>query len=205
VRYVVVFAGSLALVYVLGRLWLRARARCSASNAGGVAAGALAVVLPLAGVFCGWPGEARMRPEVLARLQRIESLTAATEAQAVRLGRWPTPEEWQAAHGQPRDDGGALLCYDVGLRGNEINIWFSTSYAAAQGWAIRRQVGGPESRQWTWYDSRLFGPDGLFGTEDDDMDWMAPKRFHRTAWPHGRAPRDPGVELPPCPVVEKRP
>jgi len=48
-------------------------------------------------------------------------------------------------------------------------------------------------------DSRYFGPDGLYGTPDDEPRLaraLNPRRHWRRDWPHGRPPRNPSVKLP---------
>jgi hypothetical protein len=186
---------------VVHRLWRAAQARCAGDRTGDAWIGALAALLPVVGLLTGLPGHAVIRPSVLQRLQSVERVAAATEAQAVRLGRWPTQEEWRAVHGAPRDRYGARLHYS---RHAPRGFFLSSRPEDQQPFAIRCQPRADEPLHATWYDSRLFGPDGLFGTPDDQMSWLEPKRFRRTALPHGRAPRDPGVVLPDWPAAEVR-
>jgi len=187
------------LVLLAGALLLRrlgGLARCSM----------LAVSLVLCGAGLHWAGSSRYVPEpgVIEGLQQIERLAAATEAQAVALGRWPTVSEWRERHGAPFGRKGMPIGYGVGMEPPP-----ASREPADKPWHAYAVWCGPAQldlehtgHQPVWLDSRLFGADGLFGTPDDDrqLNFLRPAFYHRVDWPHGRAPRDPNVKLPAWPA-----
>ncbi|MBI5833841.1 MAG: hypothetical protein HZB16_16235 [Armatimonadetes bacterium] len=135
--------------------------------------------------------------EAMATMERY---SAEIEAQAAAEGRWPDLQAWNVAH-QPRDLSPMFAysaCRVVALRPEP---WAALSVRADN-------IDLPERRFLDGYprtkmDSRLFGPDGVYGTADDDPRLryaLSRWRQHPRVWPHGRAPRDPNVKLPPWPA-----
>lgn len=165
-----------------------------------------AAITAVAALLVGSERRMVLLPETIAVLQTVERLSAATEAQAVSLGRWPTPEGWHAAHGEPVTPGGKPLHYDLAPppstrdEGDPRAPW--KAYAI---WADDRH-GIPD---YVWCDSRAAGADGLFGTADDERPvyWLRAGYLDQPAWPHSRAPRDPQATLPawPADAQGKRP
>ncbi len=140
-----------------------------------------------------------LRPETITVLQTMERLSAATEAQAVSLGRWPTPEEWRTAHGEPVTPGGKPLHYDLAPPPNRRDDGDPRApFKAYAIWADDRDL----APGYVWCDSRAAGADGLFGTADDGqvVHWLRASYLDQPAWPHARAPRDPNVKLPAWPA-----
>ena len=144
------------------------------------------------------------RPGTIEGLLQLERLAAATEAQAMALGRWPTQLEWHRAHGHPTGRDGRPIEYAVGgppppaAKGPTDQSW------QVYGLWCGDQAAAPLDP--IWLDSRLFGADGLFGTDDDDpqLRFMQPRFYRRAAWPHARAPRDPSAKLPPAKAITRR-
>lgn len=185
----VLFAGALLLRRLDGRLRF----------------GLVAASVVLWGAGLHWAGNSRYVPEAgtIEGLLQIERLAAATEAQAVALGRWPTEIEWHQAHGHPVGRKGMPIGYGVGMEPPP-----ASREPADKPWHAYAVWCGPAQldlehtgHQPVWLDSRLFGADGLFGTPDDDrqLNFLRPAFYHRVDWPHARAPRDPNVQLPPPP------
>lgn len=159
-----------------------------------------AAAAALAALFVGAERKVVLLPETVAVLQTVERLSAATKAEAVRLGRWPTPEEWRAAHGEPVAPGGKPLHYELAPPPNPRDDGDPRApWKAYAIWADDR-YGTPD---YVWCDSRAAGADGLFGTADDGrvVHWLRASYLHQPPWPHGRTPRSPKVKLPAWPTA----
>ncbi|MBI5833840.1 MAG: hypothetical protein HZB16_16230 [Armatimonadetes bacterium] len=175
--------------------WLVATARASGDETAGRYQAALLVGMLMFSLVARAPGARALRPQVLRRMTQTERVAASTEAQALRLGRWPTAEEWQAEHGRLRGAGGARFEYLAEPREDaRKEPW--------RGYTIVCRARRPGRWDGEVYTSRDYGADGLFATSDDYLTWLQPEEYGATAWPHGRAPRDPNVKLPPWPTAK---
>ncbi|MBI5831909.1 MAG: hypothetical protein HZB16_06270 [Armatimonadetes bacterium] len=175
---------------------LASLAQSQPDRVGRVAVGAAGVIV--LGAALTAPALRSLKPVVLSDLLQLEQLSASTEAQAARLGHWPTPAEWQTEHGRP-----------VGVDGSRFEYGPATRlpdpyYVVAPNWrryTVVCQPPGPPANNRRFL-SEEFGADGLFATGDDPLQYkLPPSRFGRAEWPHARAPRDPNVKLPPWPAA----
>ena len=170
---------------------LAAQTRADTPNAKGV--GCLAALLVVVGLGMRGAGERALRPEVPRRMADIERVAALTEADALRLGRWPTADEWQARYGSLRTRFGEPFEYT--LYKHAEHPW--------EAYTVSCSPGGHVYLDEVAFNSREFGEDGLFGTSDDRTK-LATNQFAREQWPHGRAPRACSTKLPPAPATTRR-
>jgi len=161
-----------------------------------LARGALACGLLLAGLWVGHLGIGSAKsvqtlsPDYYVTLRNIEEACALTEAWTEELGRLPTDAEWSARmEGRPcaLDGWGRALVYDpqpAPPPPSDGQLYVVSS---------RGMRPSPEDfAVWAVHSTEL-GPDGLFGTPDDNSavrrgrggDWTIPTRYE-----HGRTARE---------------
>ncbi len=162
-------------------------AQTSAGGRDAQGAGCLASLLVVVGLLSRSVGDLALRPEVARRLADVEHVAALIEADAVRLGRWPTPEEWQVRYGSRRTHYGEPFKYTLAEQ-------------ADHPWQAYTVSCDPVETDWlggSFYNSAAFGEDGLFATADDDLgSLLEPGLLVGADWRHGRAPRDASIKLP---------
>ena len=127
-------------------------------------------------------------------LVELERVSAEVEAQAAATGRWPDLAAWR-----PDPDDYSRLRFRLRAMPPEAGAAWTGYTVAIDDFGRPFVAGSPEMR----IESRLFGPDGLFGTRDDDprlRRFSQPWRHMRLTWPHGREKRDPKVKLPAWPA-----
>ncbi|MBI5831908.1 MAG: hypothetical protein HZB16_06265 [Armatimonadetes bacterium] len=182
---------ALLLLAVAARERWRPAARCGVLVAASVAL--------VAGMDVGRARKRVLLPETITALQQIERLSASTEAQASALGRWPTPEEWHAEHGEPVGPRGKAVHFELAPPPNTRDHGdLSAPWKAYAIWADDRGL----APDYLWCDSRVAGADGLFGTPDDEevVHWLRASYLQEKVWPHARPPRDPKAKLPGWPT-----
>ncbi len=145
---------------------------------GGVLAGAWSSLNPT------W----NMAPLLQKTIVTIERLSAETEAFAKENGRLPTEEEWTKAHtGEADLDGwGNPLIYTIQ---EEPDSFDGQLYRIA---TYRERYVTVKSPVLIGSDD--FGPDGIFGTDDDKKSnitfgILQYRKVDLSDFPHGRAPR----------------
>ena len=136
----------------------------------------------------------------LEAMALMERFLAEIEAEAARTGTWPDLAQWSRAHRSTEPS--HIFEFTAQRRPTtRPEPWAALSVRATNvNQEGRRFLDGFPR---TPMDSRLFGPDGLYGTRDDDsrlVHALSPWRQRDTdRWPHGRTARDPAVKLPDWP------
>jgi hypothetical protein len=166
----------------------------------------LAGLLVLAAVGSGLSAHSLTRyvvvtPQYYQTIYRIEKLSASTDAWVERHGRPPTVAEWRAMQPieETEDGWGRLLRYcpfdekALGYIRNNESRKLAKRLGYIIWWPIDLQRNTPDVTELTnWH----FGPDGLFGTADDEpalAHEMRYKPLDPMKYPHARAPRAGGV------------